>query len=225
MNGYGPCQLEDFLGLATWQFARARAAKLIAAPDLARGRWSAEVAEAALARIAEITAAVGSIPDVGAFRAAGALSERLGITVTPAGVAELARRELIPQAGDYKGWTLYSGLAIETFTDAAVAELATCEGELRTADGSAAYLRIRRTDFDHLIRLGLLTPAEWGHGPFDSRRCCSVPLYRTGDLDQVAADGRIDWPSVRNTQSRCHSPLARLTRGDLAALTPMGETS
>jgi hypothetical protein len=225
MTSYGPRQLETFLSLAPWQMSRARAAGLIPGPDLGRGRWSAEVAENALHRIAEITAAVGAIPDVGACRAAAALSGRLDVMVTPAGVAELARLGHLPEAGDYKGWILYSGLAIEAFTDAAAAQQATREGELRTADGSAAYLRIRRTDFNHLLRLGVLTAADWCPGPFDGRHRAGVPLYRTGDLDQVDADVRIDWDTVRTTPARCHSPLARLRRADFAAPTPRGATS
>jgi len=42
------------LGLEQWQFARARQAGLIGGPDLARGRWSAAAAGAALARAAQI---------------------------------------------------------------------------------------------------------------------------------------------------------------------------
>ena len=53
---YGPVQLAVFLGLEQWQFARARQAGLIGAPDLARGRWSAAAAAAALARAGQIRA-------------------------------------------------------------------------------------------------------------------------------------------------------------------------
>jgi hypothetical protein len=190
---YGPVQVAEFLGLARWQFDRARTA--------------------------------GTIPDVGAGRAAEILSDRLGVPVTPAGVVELSRRGVLPEVGSYKGWPLYSGLAIEGFTYPGVATEASSAGQLRTADASARYLRIRRTDFNHLTRLGLLTPTEWCPGPFDSSHRCRVPLYRAADLDAVRADTRIDWASVRSTQSRRHSPLARLTRGDLAALTPRGATS
>ncbi len=147
-----------------------------------RGRWSAELADAALARKDEIRQAVGSIPDLGAVRAAEVLSARLGAVVTGNGVEELARRGLIPQAGWYKDYPLYDGRALEAFTDTAVAVEATRAGELRTADQSTAYLRIRRADFGHLTRAGLLTPTDWGHGPWDRRDRFSVPLYRTGDL-------------------------------------------
>lgn len=133
-----------------------------------------------------------AMPDIGAVRAAEALSARLGAVVTPAGVAELGRRELIPVAGHYKGHPLYDGQALEAFTDIAAALEATWAGHLRTADESAAYLRIRRSDFNHLTRAGLLRPADWGHGPFDRRNTFSVPLYRAGDLDDLAASPAIN---------------------------------
>ena len=217
---YGPVQLAVFLGLEQWQFARARQAGLIGGPDLARGRWSAAAAAAALARAAQIQAAAGSVPDLGAVRAAGVLSERLGVAVTADGVEELARRGLLPVADSYKGWPLYDGRVLEAFTDAAAAAEATRAGQLRTAAQAAAYLRIRRSDLNHLTRSGMLTPAKWGRGPWDRRDTFSVSLYRTGDLDQLAARPGIDWAAIRATPPGRRSPLARLAEAEtvLAAL-------
>ena len=221
---YGPIQLATFLGLAQWQLAtflglaqwqldRAFAAGLIPGPDTPRGRWPAAVADAALARIDQIRAAAGSVPDLGATRAAELLTWRLGLTVTGDGVAELARLDMLPVAGHYKHWPLYDGRALEAFTDAAAAAEATRDGQLRTADESAAYVRIRRSDLEHLVRAGLLVPAGRGHGPFDRRDTFSVPLYRTGDLDDLAARTDIDWAAVRAVQAGRRSPLAALPTG------------
>jgi hypothetical protein len=210
LKEYGPVQLAGFLGLHLWQLDRARAAGLIPAPDARRGRWSATAAHAAAARIEQIRAAAGTIPDLGAVSAAQVLTQQLGVEVTGDGVAELARRELLPVTGHYKGWPLYDGRALEAFSDAAAAVEATRAGRLRTADESAAYLRIRRSDLDHLVRAGLLSPAGWGHGPFDRRDRFSVPLYRTGDLDQLADRPGIDWAAVRAVPFGRRSPLAAL---------------
>jgi len=207
---YGPLQLAAFLGLEVWQVSRARQAGLIPCPDRPRDRWSAAVVEAALARADEIRQAAGGVPGLGAVRAAEVLSARLGTVVTGDGVAELARRGLIPVTGHFRGWPLYDGRALETFTDLAAAVEATWAGHLRTADQSAAYLRIRRCDLDHLTRAGLLTPTGWGRGPFDRRDRFSVPLYRTGDLDGLAARAGIDWQAVRATPPGRRSPLAAL---------------
>ena len=217
---YGPVQLAVFLGLEQWQFARARQAGLIGGPDRARGRWAAAAAAAALARAAQIRAAAGSVPDLGAVRAAGVLSGRLGVAVTAGGVEELARRGLLLVADSYKGWPLYDGRVLEAFTGAAAAAEATRAGQLRTAAQAAAYLRIRRSDLNHLTRSGMLTPAKWGRGPWDRRDTFSVSLYRTGDLDQLAARPGIDWAAIRVTPPGRRSPLARLAEAEtvLAAL-------
>ena len=207
---YGPVQLATYLGLEQWQFSRARGADLIPGPDRPRGRWSAEVADAALARRGQIRAAAGSVPDLGAFRAAEVLSVRLSAVVTGNGVEELARRGLIRVVGHYKNYPLDDGRALEAFTNVAAAIEATWAGHLRTADESAAYLRIRRSDLAHLVRAGLLMPADWGHGPFDWRDTFSVPMYRTGDLDDLAARAEIDWAAVRAVHAGRRSPLAAL---------------
>jgi hypothetical protein len=207
---YGPVQLATYLGLEQWQFCRAREADLIPGPDRPRDRWSAEVADAALARIDQIRTAAGSVPVLGAFRAAEVLSARLGAVVTGNGVEELARRGPIPVTGYYKNYPLYDGRVLEAFTDVAAAVEATWAGHLRTAGQSASYLRIRRSDLDHLIRAGQLEPAGWGHGPWDQRDTFSVPLYRTGDLDDLAARTDIDWEAVRSTPAGHRSPLATL---------------
>jgi hypothetical protein len=207
---YGPIQLATFLGLARWQLDRALNAGLIPRPDTPRGQWSAAVASDALARIEEIRAAAGSIPDLGAVRAAQVLTERLGVDVTGDGVAELGRSGLLPVTGGYKGWPLYDGRALEAFADADAAVEANRAGRLRTADESAAYLRIRRSDFGHLVRTGLLMPTDWGHGPFDRRDRFSVPLYHNGDLDELAARPGIDWDAVRAVPVGRRSLLAAL---------------
>lgn len=124
------------------------------------------MADAARARINEIHEAVGLVPDLGSVRAAEVLSVRLGAVVTGDGVAEQARHGLLPVTGHFNGWPLYDGQALEAFSDVAAAVEATWAGHLRTADQSAAYLRIRRTDLNHLTRAGLLT------GPARSAGAC-----------------------------------------------------
>lgn len=76
------------------------------------------------------------------------------------------------------------------------------------AHDSAAYLLIRRSDFDHLVRAGLLEPAGWGRDPYDRRDTFSVPLYRTGALDGLARRNDINWDAVR-TPARGTAPCLR----------------
>ena len=198
---YGPVQLAAHLGLEQWQYSRALGDGLIPGPDRSRGRWSAGVANAALARADEIRAEAGSVPDLGGVRAAEVLSAGLGTVVTADGVEELARLGLIRVTGYYKDHALYDGRALERFADVAAAARATWAGYLRTADQCSDYLRIRRSDLDHLIRARLLQPARHGYGPYDRRNRPTVPLYRTGDLDGLAARTDIDWDAVRSTPS------------------------
>jgi hypothetical protein len=214
---YGPVQLAALLGLQQWQLDRALDSGLIPGPDQPGGRWPARIADAAAIRAGEIRAATGSVPDLGAVRAAELLSGRLGLAVTADGVEELARRGLVPVTGSYKGWPLYDGRVLETFTDAAATAGACRAGQLRTADESAAYLRIRRSDLNHLTRARVLAPVKYGRGPWDRHGTRSVPLYRTGDLDQLAARADIDWAAVRSAPPRSRSRLAALTQAVLAA--------
>jgi hypothetical protein len=224
---YGPVQLAALLGLEQWQLSRALDDGLIPGPDRPRGRWSAQLADTALAQADAIRAAAGTVPDLGAVRAAGVLSARLGLAVTGDGIEELARRGLIPATGHYKGHRLYDGRALESFTGTAAAAEASRAGQLRTATQAAAYLRIRRSDLNHLIRARVLRPAKWGRGPWDRRGTVSVPLYRTADLDGLLARADIDWQSVRSVPAGRRSPLADLAEAEtvlaaLAALPPIG---
>jgi hypothetical protein len=218
--GYGPVQLAAYLGLEQWQFARARAIGLIPDPDRPRGRWSGGVAAVVLVCAGQIRAAAGLVPDLGAVRAAEVLAGRLGVAVTPDGVEELARRGLVPVAGSFKGYPVYNGWALEAFADTAAAAEATRAGLLRTAAQSAAYLRIRRSDLNHLTRSKILEPVKYGRGPWDRRDTCSVALYRTGDLDALLTRADIDWAAVRATPPGRRSPLAALAQAEavLAAL-------
>jgi len=118
-----------------------------------------------------------------------------------------------PRLGSCKDHRLYDGRALEAFTGTGTAAEATRAGRLRTADQAAGYLRIRRSDLNHLTRSGVLKPVKYGHGPWDRRNQTSVPLYRTGDLDQLTARPGIDWAAVRATPPGRRSPLAVIAEG------------
>src|SRR5262249_53896854 len=109
LREYGPVQLAGFLGLGRWPLGPAPTAGLIQGPDTRNGKWSPAIARDAAARLKDIRAAAGSIPDLGAVRAAEVLTGRLGTPVTSDGVTELARRGMIPVAGHYKGFAVYDG--------------------------------------------------------------------------------------------------------------------
>lgn len=202
---YGPIQMGDRLGLSQWQVERALADGLIPPPD--RGtRWSAPLVEDAAARAEAIKTAVGTVPDMGASRAADYLAERFAMPVPADAVPELAAMGLLPVVGTYKGRPLYCGRALEALTDRDAVEQAVRNGRLLTRADATATLGIRDSDFDHLVRAGLLKPRSYGSGQFHSR----VPLFRAGDLRALAARGDIDWAAVRATPKGRQSPLAKL---------------
>ncbi|MFF4733295.1 hypothetical protein ACFY3M_50485 [Streptomyces mirabilis] len=73
-------------------------------------------------------------------------------------------------------------------------------------DAAAEVLGVRESDFDHLVRAGLLAHSEVVGG----RHHTQVRLYRQADLDRLARSRRIDWPAVHATAASHRSPLASL---------------
>ncbi|MGW8768357.1 hypothetical protein ACWGN5_38430 [Streptomyces sp. NPDC055815] len=208
---YGPQQFPDHLGFELWRFERALERGLIPPPDVAGRRWSAALVDAAAARAEEIRTATGTLPDMGATRAAELLADRLGVPADADTVAELARAGLIPRTGSYKGHTLYDGLALEQFTDRAALERAHRDGRLLDRYTAARHLGVRDVDFGHLTRSGRLRPAARVRSRYQPRSSApAVALFRRGDLDALLADPTIDWNAVRATRKGRPSPLARL---------------
>jgi hypothetical protein len=202
---FGPNQLRDHLSLAQWQFDRARELDLIPPGDLGSA-WSAALVETITDRLPYIMAAVGSVPDVGAVRAAEYLSEKLNVEVTADGVHELAEMGKLAVVGDYKGRPLYSGKALETFSDLDAIYEAEQQGHLSTADEVAGRMLIRRVDFDHAVRAGLIR--EWTRVP--GQWHTEVALFRSRDVNALAASDAVDWAAVRATPKGRPSLLASL---------------
>lgn len=210
-DDYEPMQILEPLQMPIWQFERARRTGLIPDPDVTGGRWSARAVAEVLARITDVKAAVGSTPDIGAHRAAEILAGRFATDVEPYVLHELARVDLIPKVGTYKDADLFDGRAIEQFADEDALTSAIKNGRLHNRDQAATYMQIRRSDLDHLIRAGRLTPVHWGHTPYQRRRSAGmVPLFRAGDLDAQLAAADIDWDAVRAVPPGRPSPLAAL---------------
>ncbi|HEX2312858.1 MAG TPA: hypothetical protein VHJ17_03945 [Thermomonospora sp.] len=106
-TGYGSLQLAARLGLARWQLRVAGERGLIPPPDLDGGRWSAALAEQTAGRAAEIRAALGDDPPVGAVKAAERLSVRVGLDVERADVEALVVSGALAMADHYNGRALY----------------------------------------------------------------------------------------------------------------------
>lgn len=210
-GSFGPVQLARHLGWLEFQVSRAVRRGLIPAPDMG-SRWSASLVEEFVARAEQIRAEVGSLPDMGATRSARVLGERFGCEVTADAVFELGRRGVVPIVDFYKANPLFDGGAVERFADRAVLEEAIAAGRCVTAGEAAAYLRVRRADFDHLVRSGRVAAVRRVYGSYRRARRAAplVALYRAADLDALVSDTGIDWAAVRATARGRVSPLAAL---------------
>ncbi|GAB3812745.1 hypothetical protein [Kribbella italica] len=210
-GSFGPVQLARHLGWWDFQVARAVRHGLIPAPDLG-SRWSAGLVETFAARAGQLGAEVGSLPDMGAARAARVLAERFGCEVTPDAVFELARRGVLPVVNFYRANPLFDGGEVERFSDRAVLDDAAAAGRCVTADEAAEHLRIRRSDFGHLVRAGRVGAVRRVYGSYRRSRSAAplVALFRVVDLDALLADAGIDWAAVRATAPGRRSPLAAL---------------
>jgi adenosylmethionine-8-amino-7-oxononanoate aminotransferase len=129
-------------------------------------------------------------------------------------VRELGALGVLTVADTYKGEPVFCGLSVETFAQSADRELlarAERDGKTMTADRAAAYMKIRRADFDHLRRAGLVAASRWTRSGYRSRSYgADCALFRRGDLDALLDRPEYDWAAVRATPKGQRSPLAAL---------------
>lgn len=211
-SDYGPQQFPDRLGFELWRFERALAKGLIPPADVGGRRWSAAVVEEVAGRAEEIRAVTGSLPNMGAVRAAALLEERFGMQVAPDVLVELDRLGLVECVDYYKEHPLYDGLALEHFADREALEKAKRNGRLLNRTAAGKHLGIRACDFEHLTKAKWVRPATWVHSGWQRRRDAPcVPLYRLGDLELLLVHPAIDWHEIRATPKGRPSALARLT--------------
>ncbi len=205
-SSYGPQQLRDLLGLAEWQMERLAGDPRFPGPDLNGRRWSMEVARQLYRRRASLAKRAGSVPDLGAWRVAELLSERFGVEVVGDTVVELARAGRIVTNGWYKGNRLYSGRSVERFTDRKALDVAAVAGRMVRDEAAVDILGCRMVDLQYLIDKGYLRARQHYTGQWGSK----VPLYRTGDLHDLLADDRFDWPAVQAAGRGTRSLLSKL---------------
>ncbi|MFE7485772.1 hypothetical protein [Streptomyces sp. NPDC057552] len=80
-------------------------------------------------------------------------------------------------------------------------------------DQAAQRLSVRRTDFDHMVRLGWITPADSVEVRYGTSRAgaVDVPLFRAADIDGLpAAHPEAEWTTLRAVGKGMRSPLAAL---------------
>jgi len=74
-------------------------------------------------------------------------------------------------------------------------------------DQATQRLEIRRIDFDYLVLTGVIAPIKSIFMAVGRSREVPVPLYRTGDVDELRALPWVDWEAVRACRPGEPSPL------------------
>lgn len=205
------------MGLHEWQVIRAWYEDLIPDRDRSKG-WSADLAETIVPEAERIRGLVGTVYDRNAYEVADYLTRRKDddAKVYVETVRELVRLGHLSMSRWIK--TEICGRSLQAFIDRHdaldVVAAAEVTGRTLMADQAAERLQIRRADFDHITRAGLLKPISWKLTGYTSKRNDpGMSLYRQGDVDALAEQpsiGGIDWQLVRTVKPGQRSPLAKL---------------
>ncbi|GGR67557.1 hypothetical protein [Streptomyces roseolus] len=205
------------VSVAAWRWAAASGA--VPAADAGPGLWSRAVVEST-----DAEAVRAALPGpAGAWWAAERLTEALGAPlprcrprVTPAAIGHLVRAGLLVHLG---GDPAYPDVHPDQV--AALARRRDLPALLDRhvplgPDQAAVRLGVRRIDFDHVVRLGWITPT--GTVEIDYKRhggVTTVPLYSAEDVALLPLTRpTVDWHALRTVPAGRRSPLAALTPTD-----------
>ncbi|MDP9954334.1 MULTISPECIES: hypothetical protein [Streptomyces] len=199
-------------------FRWARHTGLVPAPDASSFQWSRAVVEAMDA--AAIDAAMPTPPIPGsaaADRIAAALGapnvSGLKTVVTAFVVRRFVDRGLLADLSAAPDGTLHHpGQVEEVCRREDLADLVAADTPLGP-EQAAARLRVRRVDFDHMVRLGWVRSPQSIEVRFGTSRAgaVDVALYTTASVDAVPADHPdVDWEQLRAVEKGRRSPLASL---------------
>jgi len=199
---------------AHWRWAEHR--RLIPAPDATEGRWLRATVEAIdTAKIRR------ELPDgpIGNYEAASRIAAALGTPNPPGGpdhVKAFTVRRFIGRgllvALSWDRACVHPGQLDRLCRRTTLRRLVDEETPLGP-DQSAARLGIRRSDWDHIVRLGWAKPVDWQKVQFGSSKAgaVDVPVYRSGDVDAIPRRRKaVDWEQLRGLGKGQRSPLAKL---------------
>lgn len=213
---YHPCQAASLLHVTDAQFTWARHAKLIPLPDASEKTWLRATVEAMDAE--KIRRALPQ--PVTAGMAADLIAASLGLPNPPLGkpnvkpwtVDRLVNRGLLVRLA-YSPTEVNPAQVARLCLRKDIWQLLAAETPLGP-DQSAARLGIRRSDWDHIVRLKWIEPASWQRVQFGTSKAgaVDVPIYRGGDVDAIPGKRRrVDWEQLRGLGKGQRSPLAKLT--------------
>ncbi|MEZ0089977.1 hypothetical protein [Streptacidiphilus sp. EB129] len=215
LTEYHPCQAAKLLHVTDAQFAWARHAKLIPPPDASEETWLRATVEAM-----DAAKIVRALPEpVTAGRAADLIAASLGIPNPPLGrpnvktwtVERFVARGLLLRLS-WSPCEVNPAQVAKLCLRKNIWDLIVAETPLGP-DQSAARLGIRRSDWDHIVRLGWIRPKDWQKVQFGTSKAgaVDVPIYRGGDVDAIPGKRRkVDWEELRSLGKGRRSPLAKL---------------
>ncbi|MEV7889926.1 hypothetical protein ACWD3I_47025 [Streptomyces sp. NPDC002817] len=216
---YDETQATKRLRVPAAAFRWARHTGLVPAPDASNWQWSRAAVEALDADA--IRAALPSPPIPGGV-AADRIADTLGTPNTPGEKAIvpsfvvrrfIGRGLLTELSANPDGSLLHPDQVAQVCRREDLADLVAADTPLGP-DQAAARLQVRRAEFDWMLRLGWIKPAETIEVRFGTSRAgaVDVPLYTTQSVAALAARTDIDWEQLRTVPKGRRSPLAALVR-------------
>ncbi|WP_203227148.1 hypothetical protein [Streptomyces cyaneogriseus] len=199
-------------------FRWARHTGLVPAPDMPPSRWSRAAAEAM--DTDAIQAAMPS-PPISGGAAADRIADALGTpnvigekaAVTAFVVRRFVDRGLLADLSANPDGTLHHPDQVDQVCRRKdLADLVAADTPLGP-EQAAARLRVRRADFDHMVRLGWVRSPQSIEVRFGTSRAgaVDVALYTTASVDAIpAAHPEVDWEQLRAVEKGRRSPLASL---------------
>ncbi|MEW1551479.1 hypothetical protein [Streptomyces tsukubensis] len=216
---YGEGELAGRLRVPVAAVRWGRHTGTVPAPDTEGGLWSRAAVEAMDPEA--IRAGLTGEP-LSAYEAAELLAAALGTPTAPEErpvVRPFAVRQLVAEgllvdlSGNPTTTLVHPDQVAAIAARPGLAELLAPLAPLGP-DQAAERLGVRRSDWDHMVRLGWVKPAEWAEVRFGTSRAgaVDVPIYRAGVVDSIpAAHPEVDWPALRSVGKGRRSPLAALS--------------
>ncbi|MFF9594056.1 hypothetical protein ACF1FX_33585 [Streptomyces sp. NPDC014646] len=217
---YDASQAAKRLKVPATAFRWARHTGVIPAPDASSCQWSRAAVEALDADAIRATMAS---PPISGSAAADRIAEALG-TPNPTAYGEKAnvtafvvrrfvdRGLLVDLSANPDGTLHHPDQVAEVCQRQDLADLVAADTPLGP-EQAATRLRVRRADFDHMIRLGWVRSPQSIEVRFGTSRAgaVDVALYTTASVDAVIPDHpEVDWEQLRGVGKGRRSPLASL---------------
>ena len=210
-SGYDADEVAGQLCVPAAAFRWAWHTGVVPAPDASSWQWSPEAVEAMDAEAVKAAMPREAISaEAAADRVAAALDlrDRGGDkgAVTAFVVRRLIERRLLTDLAVASAAELLNPDQVDAVCARPdLARLVAEESPLTPAQASDR-IGVRRTDFDHMVRLGWVHPVEWRAVRFGAGRgVADLPLFRTADIDALpATHPEIDWTALRSVErDRC----------------------